>query len=189
MLFQPEHLSPNDGATGATSHYRMLDGVCTVTNTTARIYQLSAPLPLVTGAMTVLDTGRRIEATELRFEDSVAPFDQLYDRTLGVDCSPAEQGDGTVRCFPVPGRYTALYFTDAACSSPIELGFEVCGPARAPGLVASSSGQLHQLGAAYSGPLYSMAPACMPAPNATPSYTLGPVVTTPPAIGTLVVDP
>jgi hypothetical protein len=108
----------------------------------------------------------------------------LYDSTLDVDCIRTQIGD-TIRCLPANTFATVLpYFSDAACTVPVELSLVETGACDATTKFAidtrGDAPIVRPIAAPFSTPLYeiSTADTCLEyvPPARQQAYSLGPAV-------------
>ncbi len=124
----------------------------------------------------------------LRYRDPYA----LYDSQMGTRCYPTTLPDGSIRCI-ASGGYIDTYYSNAGCSTPIDLAEVYRGPASCsapvppayarksiapqPGTCTYST-EVHQVTTVHSGPVYSGSPGSCTVytPYEGILYNVGPVV-------------
>jgi hypothetical protein len=115
----------------------------------------------------------------------------LWDQQQGVECYPTPMPDGSTRCYPY-GSYIDTYYKDAMCTQTIDLAYISTGPTTCgspyvpkigskyvppPTGSCAYSYEIHTLGSAYNGPIYTNYSTCT-AYTVTDAkmYTVGAVV-------------
>lgn len=128
-----------------------------------------------------------VTASGLRFPDSV-----LFDTQTGLYCEPTSRAPDDTRCAPVDTLpKIGSYFSDPACTVPLELveqivepsGCAAIAPPRTvldPGAGPNSCGfpnNVRSVGGPYIGPVYFNSGNCTPyVPTDTALFELGPVL-------------
>ncbi len=170
-------------------------GACTATtsDTTQNYYGLGQLLSLAvfTRAPDTL-TGHRIQLIHETAPDGVTMRDYtLYDQQLNAECYPIAMPDGTTRCLTF-GASIATYYKDSGCTQAIDLASVSSGPASCGTPVVPTYGskyiappagscgytyEIHTLGSAYSGALYTNNGTCVAfTPFQQKMYNIGAVV-------------
>ena len=181
------------GATVAASpqydwNYSVSPPVCTAETAAVgeTFYATGAPFTL--GAFTrAPDTtsGLRMENIhDVNGATRVREF-TIYDTMLHSECFTQQLPDGSYECVPTSSGVVASFFTDAGCSAKVDLDFIPRGPSTCPAPPLSpfvikdlpiATGQceetleVHQVGTAFSGTLYSGTPGNCVAFNPATSF-------------------
>lgn len=181
-------LHPNLGVSPATQFWA-LDPTCTfVGGTTATAYSLGAPIEVGTLTRTLAPSSTRFTALSYVGDGLEPIIESLYDQDWSATCQPYSDDLGTdVRCLPSSLPTTTSYFTDAACTAPLELVLTACNTLK-PGLRLSADGW-HSVGGVHAAPLFTDSSGCVPYTPTNPLYDLGPIVDFTPGTGTLVTIP
>jgi hypothetical protein len=111
--------------------------------------------------------GGRLAVRVVTADDGLRLPVGVRDRELAVDCRPAIDADGRVRCRPLAAARTR-WFADLACTRPVVIvGADDEAPALAEVVDGDGCPRYHRVGAPIEGPIYRRDPAaCVPAPIA-----------------------
>jgi len=176
--------SGNDGSDGSGS-----SGGSTGDDSggTSFLDALTDPVPAAQADTT--QSGSRLKAKYYVGSDGSKEFAGWHDSMLNVDCGFVPASDGTTRCMPAyPGAaLVELYFSDSGCTQALALGTKGCAAplyafqsqAGMGSACVTGFDRIFQLGAAYTGALYTGSPAScvtIPSPTTYSLYSLGPEV-------------
>jgi hypothetical protein len=127
---------------------------------------LTDPVPAAKADTT--QSGSRLKAKYYVGSDGSKQFAGWHDSMLNVDCGFSLASDGTTRCIPTTATLVLAWFSDSGCSQPLAwVTSKGCAPATyaaqgiapiAPACTTYSS-RVFQVGAAYSGAIYTGTPA------------------------------
>nr|HEX4314643.1 hypothetical protein [Kofleriaceae bacterium] len=137
---------------------------------------------------------KRIQLIHLTTPDGLAYRDQtLFDATSGTECFPEQLPDGTKLCFPEVPYGVSAYYSDAGCSTELDLvevytGGSTCQATPAakyteefvapePG-TCNYSYEVHSVGGKHTGTVFTGFPGecSVYAPTTSELYDVGPIV-------------
>ena len=153
----PPGSDASDG-TESSGANRPDDGSATIT-----LDALTDPVGMANAAPE--QSGSRLKAKYYVGSDGSRQFLGWHDSMLNVDCAFYPASDGTTRCMPAGTTVSASVFSDPGCSQPLAETSKGCAPGKyelqltaATACASNYYFRLFEVGAIYSGPLYSGTP-------------------------------